>query len=1297
MKKFGFIGKYCLALSLVVGATATALASFSAAWFTNGEVDDPIIGRTARGYFAGGDGTPEIGTSPATAGPFQIRDPIHLYNLAWLQYIGYFKSSDAAGSPVQKYFVLTKDIDMTGWALPPIGTEERPFYGHFDGQGFKISGLTVSNSWSDIQTRHPDSVTQASFSANIVGFIGVIGPYKNAATPASYSSSANAFKNTSLEGITIKSTASKTLVGLAAGYVNGSLEGVAVNDSHIDLREAGTYLDGGFTQNLSDYSLIGHAADPNYLGKLQSSTTVTDTPVVDNPFLTQGGDQWGGSIDMKTMYENLRVKKYASQYYSSTFPTYEEEARTLNPDGSYTPTTGYQPIPSSTQMGSYNDANQTHNNGRNYFYHNSDTGKKLDGTTDVQTASYNFVSRYKKNGFGWENYVGLGGRYSLHDYNYTKESNTKYDATGYYYRDSGTGNYLSTDGSSLTATTDKNAAAIWFSNGQNHLYANVGKKLQYLNLSGATLTLGNSGTTAWTWDASTSTYMADGYYLIYSNGRWVAQTNTQSTVFDYATIRQGSYYLSVQGGQPQPTNIATNAARLHFEDGSYGYAYVMVNSTKRYLENNTNTTLAATFDQGCFIRRASEPNHLYCVRDREYMEITSDEVWGNRQKSNTIIQEVTHTSTASCTREQASGLVTVNDATFSETRHVYANESYFPLTWKEGGTNTPSLKNTGYVIGGSNYDGGTVGSIGDVRVSGRGAYPTNTALRGSFISGSSYSSANFAPYAFNNSGTAVKIGDPLNGKQFAAGYSDYSSVLGFKKYYRSVLGHTTGSRLALDAMISGGTAYGLHFMNADIAMDNLITVPYVAINGQEWENYQLPRDAIDFTLKTDGYINFFAHTGFVNLYNGSTNWNDTNNSFFSLHWIDRAGESIQSIQQIAKIYKNTECESDHSQPQYVYTFRNASDMEVSTSWSTGVPSESGSGYIVGNKGELVFDTYWLTDPEYNEFKLRSAYYFEIPVNRGEFALGSSSGKTKTSRGWPRAYNKNGAYLMYLDIGASQKTDTAITITERSQTTSSEYSYPKGVDFKMLPAGSDPTFHAGITGGESGAIRLEAEDKMNVGFTYSQPGGTPTLSVGKDDGGGGDFQACYKARGTAVVTTAGAEVPLLPGGNQSVDVLDRVTVYDLTKSENNYTTTTRHTIDGIAQAETSETSTKSWTEEQIGAVANFTFAGVTLFSVSYTASSGSGESPGITLEASYDPLTSSYTLNFVTKGANSERVDLKFTALNLSQSHVDEYGVNHDYAFHVIIANNGVATGAAIGEVTAASLNQLISLTALPKP
>ena len=171
--------------------------------------------------------------------------------------------------------------------------------------------------------------------------------------------------------------------------------------------------------------------------------------------------------------------------------------------------------------------------------------------------------------------------------------------------------------------------------------------------------------------------------------------------------------------------------------------------------------------------------------------------------------------------------------------------------------------------------------------------------------------------------------------------------------------------------ITGGNIYGLHFMPANININHLVTADYTLINGEEKTNYEMPASSIDFNVVEKGCINFFAGTYFSG-----------NNSFFSLHHIERdANDKITSIQEIAEIYKSSDESKD-----YIYKYTNGSYTASLTS-----------------DYSLVFSTNRIK--KQNSVTTDAVYYFEIPVNAGEFALGSVDGGT-------------GAYLMYLDIASN---------------------------------------------------------------------------------------------------------------------------------------------------------------------------------------------------------------------------------------------------------------------------------------
>ena len=168
-----------------------------------------IDGSTLGAYFAYGDGIPS-GSQPGTHKVYGINKPRHLYNLAWLQYLGYFNKLDNNGELVNQYYFeidpnLEGELDMTGWVLPPIGTPEHPFVGNFNGNGKIITNLTVSNDYSDFNT-HPSDVTLTNYQQHqpdIVGFFGVVGNYNNNFA-GTYDSSINQISGFGLKNIIVK-------------------------------------------------------------------------------------------------------------------------------------------------------------------------------------------------------------------------------------------------------------------------------------------------------------------------------------------------------------------------------------------------------------------------------------------------------------------------------------------------------------------------------------------------------------------------------------------------------------------------------------------------------------------------------------------------------------------------------------------------------------------------------------------------------------------------------------------------------------------------------------------------------------------------------------------------------------------------------------------------------------------------------------------------------------------------------------------------------------------------------------
>ena len=316
--------------------------------------------------------------------------------------------------------------------------------------------------------------------------------------------------------------------------------------------------------------------------------------------------------------------------------------------------------------------------------------------------------------------------------------------------------------------------------------------------------------------------------------------------------------------------------------------------------------------------------------------------------------------------------------------------TYIPLL--ENDDRTIPNKNTGYIVSDSealNSANGTVRSasyqtryianslVGTAATDAQVYSGTGSAAGVTFNSnnleiltnkGTTYSSSNFylIKDTYNQSHSVTN--STISG--FTKSDSTTPESLGLKKY--------KDSRAALDSVLSGESfIHGIHFMGTAISTSKTISIPTAIINEATKTSYVVPKSCIDFNLKEEGYINFFGGS-----YYARTN-SSYADSFFSLNYITRnASDGITSIKQINQVYTNSN--TAEGQPKYVYKF-------------------SDNSYSTGTAGTLIFNMSFLMNepPAHN-----ALYYFEIPVNAGEYALGTVSGKS------------GGGYLMYLDIGTS---------------------------------------------------------------------------------------------------------------------------------------------------------------------------------------------------------------------------------------------------------------------------------------
>ena len=162
MKNKALITKI-LAISIVAFSSMSTAAAVLA-WFVTNKKEtenEHVNGNVGlRGYFYDGDGTAMY--------PYEIVTPTHFYNLCRLQNLGVFPekkhfivghnngtaenpnyqciiSSDGQGG-----FIWGDYLDMDGASLSPIGNEETPFVGDFNGHGIPIKNLEIRGYPEDV-------------------------------------------------------------------------------------------------------------------------------------------------------------------------------------------------------------------------------------------------------------------------------------------------------------------------------------------------------------------------------------------------------------------------------------------------------------------------------------------------------------------------------------------------------------------------------------------------------------------------------------------------------------------------------------------------------------------------------------------------------------------------------------------------------------------------------------------------------------------------------------------------------------------------------------------------------------------------------------------------------------------------------------------------------------------------------------------------------------------------------------------------------------------------------------------
>ena len=254
-------------------------------------------------YYDSGTGTKDD--------PFIITKARHLYNLAWLQDLGYYdetEDSDSLTSGIQPfYFKLGANIDMSLLSkdnvispIPTIGIDSHPFVANFDGQGYKIDNLYVSTDFTNssyitpsknVLDSHEESIQNGAIQTNYMGLFGYVGSLtygKELSTSITNFTISNA-------NIEVKQN---TLIGYICGYADNDLSKIGVANSHFDIASNVSPISVNINGEKKDYSYLSLYS---LVGDYDSDNTGISW--ANRP--TGGEFGYGGSLDMKKLYETV--------------------------------------------------------------------------------------------------------------------------------------------------------------------------------------------------------------------------------------------------------------------------------------------------------------------------------------------------------------------------------------------------------------------------------------------------------------------------------------------------------------------------------------------------------------------------------------------------------------------------------------------------------------------------------------------------------------------------------------------------------------------------------------------------------------------------------------------------------------------------------------------------------------------------------------------------------------------------------------------------------------------------------
>jgi hypothetical protein len=395
----------------------------------------------------------------------------------------------------------------------------------------------------------------------IIGFFGVVGEY-NGKPSATYSSEVVSVSNLYLNYITISSKTNSALIGIVAGYVNGTMTSVGVLHACIKSSNGTKSL----MTSLSQTSLIGKSATGV---SIQSSYKSSDN----NDEEKENGQGFGGSLDMFTLnkrvtymfgasarQENGSAVKYNKYTYTTINQNYNATISELNNNYMYA-------VSDSSFSGptDYTSRNRAYLWGGSYIPLNVDTDKMF--TSNISSGQ-------------------LG---STNNYWYTTDYYTSADNTSEYVLPTNTGYIVAGTYSSesLESVSTAIGAGIAYSTEKNDTYGTIKNSItmssDYKSISKLDIYYTNG---------SGSCFIGDNEDIKNSLVRYDAVYEQLKSSFKYYYVDTNKVHAFAYSGFQFQESVATNTRITAKDTAVYlgGNKY----SSYQFLASSVNFTLTQT-------------------------------------------------------------------------------------------------------------------------------------------------------------------------------------------------------------------------------------------------------------------------------------------------------------------------------------------------------------------------------------------------------------------------------------------------------------------------------------------------------------------------------------------------------------------------------------------------------------------------------------------------------------------------------------------------------------------------------